>query len=56
MEYFVYCFIIFFLSLSPKSYRVSLTQATLVKPSYIFIIFFPLLVCLQSFLQNQFTC
>lgn len=52
MEYFVCSFIFSFLI--TKSYQVSLTQVTLVKPCYIFIIFFPLFPCLQSFLQNYF--
>lgn len=42
----------FFSLLITKSYQVSLTQVTLVKPCYIFIVFFPLLPCLQPFLQN----
>jgi len=53
----VLCLLSYFFSfLITKSYQVSLTQVTLVKPCYIFIIFFPLHPCLQSFLQNCFTC
>lgn len=50
MEYFVCSF--FFPFLITKSYQVSLTQVTLVKPCYIFIIFFSF-ISMSSVLSSK---